>query len=245
MDNKKHNIVVGGEEFNIPLPTTKANAVAYLDSVKFSNIGELLVNAHEDEESYAAYLVYKAWHDSVTNAVNNIDFAPLNKAAKAQIEKERIAAEAEAKAKAEDEAKAKAEADALAAKEAEEAAKKAEEERKYYEEHIAPIEHIEAAKVAIDAETDEKILKGHIWNDTPIWLSSENQFNFKAAYDIAFQTNGMNIPITFKLGEKDGEPIFHTFETVDELQEFYLSCVAHINACLNEGWEKKDALTAE
>ena len=28
-----------------------------------------------------------------------------------------------------------------------------------------------------------------------IWLSSENQFNYKVAYDLALQTNGANLPI--------------------------------------------------
>lgn len=244
MDNKIYNITIGDEELAIQLPTTKANAVASLASAKFGNIGEILINANNDDVSHANYLAYRAWHTLCTEAVNEIDFAPLNEAAKAQIEAERKAEEEEAKRKAEAEAKAKAEAEAIAAKEAEEAAKKAEEERKYYEENIAPLERLEAAKNAIDAETDEKILTGHVWNDTPIWLSSENQFNYKAAYDIAYQTNGANLPITFKLGEKDGESIFYTFESIEELQGFYISCVNHINACLNEGWTKKSSLTA-
>lgn len=228
-------ITIDGDEYVLNLPTTKANAVASLASAKFGNIGEILINANNDDESHETYLTYRAWHTLCTEAVKDIDFAPLNEAAKEQIETERIAAEEEAKRLAEEEAK-KAAADRL------EAERKAAEEKAYYEEHIAPVERLEAAKNAIDAETDEKILTGHVWNDTPIWLSSENQFNYKAAYDIAFQTNGANLPITFKLGEIEGNPVFHTFETVDELQGFYLSCVAWINACLNAGWELKNAL---
>lgn len=98
-----------------------------------------------------------------------------------------------------------------------------------------------AEKVAeIDAETDRKILRGHAWNGTPVWLSSENQFNFKAAFDVALQTQGANLPITYKLGEKDGNSIYHTFETVAELQDFYLSCVSYINQCLKDGWQAKE-----
>ena len=98
-----------------------------------------------------------------------------------------------------------------------------------------------AEKVAeIDAETDRKILRGHVWNGTPVWLSSENQFNFKAAFDVALQTHGANLPITYKLGEKDGNSIYHTFETVAELQDFYLSCVSYINQCLKDGWQAKE-----
>lgn len=240
-DNKTLIVSVGGETFELSLPTTKSAAVATLASAKYSNIGEILTNEELDD----VYQEYREWHNLCKDAMNAIDLAPLNAEAKKQIERERIAAEAEAKRKAEEEARAKAEADAIAAKEAEEAAKKAEEERKYYEENIAPLERLEAAKNAIDAETDEKILTGHVWNDTPIWLSSENQFNYKAAYDIAYQTNGANLPITFKLGEKNGESIFYTFDSVEELQGFYISCVNHINACLNEGWTKKSSLIAE
>lgn len=242
MDKTKYTIKVGGESYTLSLPTNKSNAVAYLAAAKYNNIGAIISEREDSPEGAAMYNQYRAWHALCTEAVKAIDFVPLNAAANEQIEAERIAAEAEAKKKAEEEAKAKADADAIAAKEAEEAAKKAEEERKYYEEHIAPLERLEAAKKAIDAETDENILTGHVWNDTPIWLSSENQFNFKAAYDIAFQTNGMNLPITFKLGEKDGDPVFHTFNTVNELQGFYLSCVEHINKCLKDGWAKKSAL---
>lgn len=105
---------------------------------------------------------------------------------------------------------------------------------------------IVAEKAAeIDAETDRKILRGHVWNGNPVWLSSENQFNYKAAFDLSVQTDGQNLPITFKLGEKDGENIYHTFESVEELQDFYVSCVEHINQCLKEGWTKKEALKAE
>ena len=49
----------------------------------------------------------------------------------------------------------------------------------------------------INAKTDEKILSGFVWRDNPVWLSSENQFNFKAAYDIAVQTGGMNLPARY------------------------------------------------
>ena len=112
----------------------------------------------------------------------------------------------------------------------------------------------------INKQTDEKILNGFVWNDNPVWLSSENQFNFKAAYDLAIQTNGASLPVKFKIGEtpvtyvnkgteeepiwvkEGGEPIYHIFETVEDLADFYTKAVAHINNCLNEGWQKKDSI---
>lgn len=95
----------------------------------------------------------------------------------------------------------------------------------------------------INAKTDEKILSGFVWNNKPVWLSSENQFNFKAAYDLAVQTNGKSLPVKFKLGEtEDGEPVYHTFETLEEITDFYTKAIAFINQCLNEGWEMKDSI---
>lgn len=101
----------------------------------------------------------------------------------------------------------------------------------------------EAILADINAQTDEKILSGFIWNDKPVWLSSENQFNFKAAYDLAVQTQGQNLPVKFKLGEnEEGEPVYHTFEDMTEFTDFYTKAIAFINQCLNEGWERKDAI---
>lgn len=47
--------------------------------------------------------------------------------------------------------------------------------------------------IILDVENlkvDAKILEGFEWNGMKVWLSSENQFNYKAAYDIAIQTGG-------------------------------------------------------
>lgn len=94
----------------------------------------------------------------------------------------------------------------------------------------------------INAKTDEKILSGFVWNNKPVWLSSENQFNFKAAYDLAVQTKGKSLPVKFKLGESDGEPVYHTFDDMEEFTDFYTKAIAYINKCLNEGWELKDSI---
>lgn len=95
----------------------------------------------------------------------------------------------------------------------------------------------------INARTDEKILSGFVWNDINVWLSTENQFNFKAAYDLAVQTGGANLPVKFKLGESaEKEPIYHTFSEMAEFTDFYTKAVAYINQCLQEGWDEKDAM---
>jgi hypothetical protein len=92
-----------------------------------------------------------------------------------------------------------------------------------------------------NANTDARILSGFEYDGQPVWLSSENQFNYKAAYDLAVQTDGQNLPVTFKLGTDD-EPYYRTFDTVADLQDFYVKAMKHIQDALSEGWRKKDAL---
>ena len=95
----------------------------------------------------------------------------------------------------------------------------------------------------IDARTDAKILNGYPFTpdgaEEPIivWLSKESQTNFSEAQRLQI------IPVKFKLNEtEDKQPIYHTFETVEELDRFYLGGVQYINQCLNEGWAEKDGI---
>lgn len=95
----------------------------------------------------------------------------------------------------------------------------------------------------IDARTDAKILNGYPFTpdgaEEPIivWLSKENQTNFSEAHRLQI------VPVKFKLNEtEDKEPIYHTFETFEELDSFYKGGVQYINQCLNEGWAEKDGI---
>ena len=109
---------------------------------------------------------------------------------------------------------------------------------------------VKAAIIAdINKRTDEKILGGFEYTpdgtetSVKVWLSSENQFNFKAAFDLAIQTEGATLPVTFKLGEtEDGTPVYHEFATIMALQAFYSGAVAYINQALAEGWQEKDGI---
>ena len=91
----------------------------------------------------------------------------------------------------------------------------------------------------MNEQTDNRIISGFVWNDMQVWLSSENQFNYKAAYDLAVQTNGVNLPTVFKFGTTE-EPIYHKFDTVEELSDFYIKAMKYINEQLAVGWYKKD-----
>lgn len=115
-----------------------------------------------------------------------------------------------------------------------------------WEEHIfdhKPLEE-EVKDVVLDyynGLVDGRILSGYTWNGMNVWLSSENQFNYKAAYDIAVQTNGMNLPLKFKFGSSN-ESAYHVFTTMEELQDFYMGAIAHIQNSLNDGWTVKDSV---
>ncbi len=92
-----------------------------------------------------------------------------------------------------------------------------------------------------NGQVDAKILSGFSWKDMPVWLSSENQFNYKASFDLAVQTNGQNLPVRFKFGT-DKDPKYYDFKTVDELSDFYTSAIKFINDTLQEGWAEKDSI---
>lgn len=88
-------------------------------------------------------------------------------------------------------------------------------------------------------EVETAILEGFVYKGFSVWLSAENQYNYKAAHDLAVQTNGRNLPVTFKFGS-DEHPQYYTFKETEELTDFYIQVVRHIQSKLAEGWEKKD-----
>lgn len=94
-------------------------------------------------------------------------------------------------------------------------------------------------KETINNETDHKILEGFVWKGMPVWLSTENQFNYKAAYDLAVQTNGATLPVRFKFGT-DAAPVYYNFESLEDFADFYTQAMVHINTVLNECWTEKD-----
>jgi hypothetical protein len=69
-----------------------------------------------------------------------------------------------------------------------------------------------------------------------VWLSSENQFNYKAAYDLAVQTGGASLPVKFKFGTTE-DPVYYTFTNINDLSDFYMSAMRYINQTLDQGWQ--------
>lgn len=90
-------------------------------------------------------------------------------------------------------------------------------------------------------QTDEAILSGFEYEGCMVWLSSENQFDYKAEHDLAVQTGGATLPVTFKLGP-DEQPVYKTFDNLGKLTEFYRQTVLYIRETLAAGRKRKDAL---
>ena len=113
--------------------------------------------------------------------------------------------------------------------------------RKYYDHKPSLREIKQDISDLVNTETDAKILTGFTWNSKPVYLSTENQQNFKAAYDFARDTNGATLPVKFKLCEdKDANPVYHTFTKFEPLADFVTKATAFVIETLNEGWKKKD-----
>lgn len=97
----------------------------------------------------------------------------------------------------------------------------------------------ELITVWFNQSIDKKILSGFVWNGYQVWLSTENQFNYKAAYDLAVQTAGATLPVVFKFGSDDA-PEYHEFNALDELTDFYYKSVVFVQDTLKQGWTEKD-----
>lgn len=90
-------------------------------------------------------------------------------------------------------------------------------------------------------QIDNAILMGMTYNGIQVWLSQENQFNYKAAYDLAVQTGGKTLPVIFKFGT-DEKPVYKQFATLNELSDFYNQAMTYIQNTLAKGWKNKDSI---
>jgi hypothetical protein len=91
-----------------------------------------------------------------------------------------------------------------------------------------------------NSKINAEILSGFKYEGNTVWLSQENQFNYKAAYDLAVQTGGASLPVTFKFGDND-KPEYYKFESIDVLSGFYQKTMQHVQNTLEAGWKQKDA----
>ena len=85
---------------------------------------------------------------------------------------------------------------------------------------------------------------GGTGEESTVWLSTENQFNYKAAYDLAVQTNGFTLPYTIIEGSYDN-PNKITFTTLSDFKVFYVAMMNFINTTLEEYRYKKESVDFE
>ena len=93
----------------------------------------------------------------------------------------------------------------------------------------------------INRKTDNRILSGMVWKGMPIWLSQENQINYKAFYDQAVHTKGALLPIKFKFGT-DEKSVYYDFTTLDDMEDFYTKILEWIQKSISDGWVEKDGI---
>lgn len=93
----------------------------------------------------------------------------------------------------------------------------------------------------INSEVQNNIISGLNYNSCNIWLSKENQQNYKAAVDLAIQSEGKNLPYRIR-ATKEGNPHYINFNTLDELKDFWATCINHIQSCILKGWSLKDVI---
>ena len=86
---------------------------------------------------------------------------------------------------------------------------------------------------------DQEIIQGFYFEGNQVWLTSENTFNYKAAADLAYQTNGASLPTTFKFGPT-GTPVYRVFKEVEDIQNFHVKFISYIDTTLKKYWEIKD-----
>lgn len=106
--------------------------------------------------------------------------------------------------------------------------------------HLPTAEEIQDTVIRwYNNEIDQEIISGFKWNGLQVWLSMENQFNYKTAFDAAVMSNGATLPVKFKFGNE--KPEYHEFSNIEELSDFYYKAIAYVQSTLLKGWEQKDS----
>lgn len=98
-------------------------------------------------------------------------------------------------------------------------------------------EIIEIIKAQINADTDEKILKGFKWDGKPVLIDNETQSNITGVMANLPYLPEQAFPLQFKLGVyPDGTPSFHAFASAEEFSQFSVAGVNFKQQCYQDGW---------
>ena len=115
----------------------------------------------------------------------------------------------------------------------------------FYQQEFLHKPTLEEVKSLITSWYDDKItariVEGFVYDGLSVWLSNENQLNYKVAYDMAVQSDGANLPVTFKFYDNDVAE-YRTFNTWAEITDFYTAMVSYIQQNLIDGWQEKDRI---
>lgn len=119
---------------------------------------------------------------------------------------------------------------------------------KYQHFFVSGTDDIEVIKSTINNYYNElcsdEILKGFKLDSDIVWLSSENQINYKIYYDFALFNHQNDLefqPIKIKIGDET-ESKYHTFQSFEEYQKFVFDYAEHIQNTISKYWELKDSI---
>lgn len=92
----------------------------------------------------------------------------------------------------------------------------------------------------VNANTEENIKQGFSWKGHLVWLSKENQLNYERDFAVVDEDS---LP-TYKFGT-DEEPVYYTFESLKEFQEFTAAWSKHVRETLVASWKEKGEIDWE
>lgn len=103
----------------------------------------------------------------------------------------------------------------------------------------------EQIKDAIIKDINDSVVRqiheGFEWKGHKVWLSLENQANYKAAADLAEKTYDEGDTVTFRFGDEDA-PDPYTFEDANEVIGFWEQVHRYIVATVKAGWDLKASI---
>lgn len=93
----------------------------------------------------------------------------------------------------------------------------------------------------INEQTKNIIFNHFKWNDMKIYLSLENQIDYKLLFDATMIQDGKNLPEVLKFKIND-ENVYYEITSIDEFKDFILSINEHIRKSLKYGNDLKDSI---
>lgn len=93
----------------------------------------------------------------------------------------------------------------------------------------------------LNSECEKEIRECFKYNEFSVWLSLENQQNYKMLYDY-FAKNSAKLPLKVKLYDENGIGEYEEFASFADYEVFYFSTIEHINQTLSKYWQIKDSI---